>query len=353
MPKVTVLRTSPAKVIRDYDRLLAYSQYRKHLPLGQDIILKLNLSWSKYYPACSTQPWQLDGVLNKLVNDGHRKILPVENNTVVTDVWKGARENKWLPVLSKYHLKLQPLTDVEWVNFRTRKPLMALPKIFPEGIKIPKMFIGKNILHLPTMKTHGHTTTTGAMKNAFGGLITKKRHHCHKMIHEVLVDLLHIQKEIHPGMFAVMDGTIAGDGAGPRTLIPKKSDYILASNDQVAIDAVAARMMGFDPMRIRYIKMAHDLGLGCGDVRQIEIIGDDIRHVNFNFHVGKSPVIFFDQLLRKSNKFIEQRLFHSQLFSLCILGSQVYHDHLWYNTIGRERIGKFMATGWGRLFEKY
>ena len=55
---------------------------------------------------------------------------------------------------------------------------------------------------------------TGAMKNAFGGLITEKRHHSHKMIHEVLVDLLQIQKEIHPHLFAVMDGAVAGNGKG-------------------------------------------------------------------------------------------------------------------------------------------
>ena len=49
---------------------------------------------------------------------------------------------------------------------------------------------------------------------------------------------------------------------------------ILASADQVAIDAVAAKLMGFDPMTIEYIRIAHDLGLGCGDPREIEIVGD-------------------------------------------------------------------------------
>ena len=46
---------------------------------------------------------------------------------------------------------------------------------------------------------------TGAMKNAFGGLLHLKRHWTHSVIHETLVDLLIIQKEIHPGIFAVMD----------------------------------------------------------------------------------------------------------------------------------------------------
>ena len=49
---------------------------------------------------------------------------------------------------------------------------------------------------------------------------------------------------------------------------------MLASADQVAIDAVAAKMMGFDPMSLEYINVAHDDGLGVGDPRDIEIVGD-------------------------------------------------------------------------------
>ncbi len=100
---------------------------------------------------------------------------------------------------------------------------------------------------------HIYTQTTGAMKNAFGGLLNTKRHYTHSWIHETLVDLLAIQQEIHAGLFAVMDGTTAGDGPGPRTMRPVIKDVMLASKDQVAIDAVAAQMMGFDPLSLPYL----------------------------------------------------------------------------------------------------
>ena len=125
---------------------------------------------------------------------------------------------------------------------------------------IPRRFIGENIIHLPTVKTHIFTTTTGAMKNAFGGLLNERRHWTHPVIHETLVDLLMIQKKIHRGVFAVMDGTFAGDGPGPRCMVPHVKNVILASADQVAIDAVAAKLMGLDPMSIKFIRLAHDLG---------------------------------------------------------------------------------------------
>jgi uncharacterized protein (DUF362 family) len=82
------------------------------------------------------------------------------------------------------------------------------------------------------------------------------RHYTHSWIHRTLVDLLAIQKEIHSGLFAIMDGTTAGNGPGPRTMFPVIKDYMLASSDQVAIDAVAAKMMGFDPMSLEFINVA-------------------------------------------------------------------------------------------------
>ncbi len=78
-------------------------------------------------------------------------------------------------------------------------PMLVLDQIFPDGITVPDYFMGKNIVHLPTVKCHIYTTTTGAMKNAFGGLLNTKRHYTHSWIHETLVDLLAIQKEIHSG----------------------------------------------------------------------------------------------------------------------------------------------------------
>ena len=312
MSKVAVLKTSPSTVVADYGRLMRSVSYDRVLDRQKKTIIKLNLSWTLFYPACSTPPWQLEGVLKTLLEDGYTDIDAVENKTVVTKPTKGAVNNRWMPVLKRNGRKFTSLTDVEWVEYKPKAELMALDSKVFDKVLIPKMFIGTNMVHLPTMKTHGHTTTTGAMKNAFGGLLKEVRHHCHTYIHEVLVDLLAIQKEIHPGMFAVMDGTVAGDGAGPRTMDPKIKNYMLASADQVAIDAIAAKMMGFDPMKIDYIRMAHEQGLGVGDPDQIEIVGEDVSKVNFGFRTARSPVIWGDQMVRKGPLRLLEPLLHTQ-----------------------------------------
>ena len=354
MSQVSVLKTSSETVLDDYNKLMNCINYRKYLPTNKTTIIKLNLSWSLYFPACSTEPWQLEGVLKTMREDGYKDIVAMENKTVVTNPLKGAKQNKWLEILEKYDVEFIPLTDVEWVDYIPKNKMLAMDRIFPDGFKIPKPFIGANVLHLPTQKTHGHTVMTGAMKNAFGGLLRENRHHSHRYIHEVLVDLLTIQKEIHTGIFAVMDGTVCGDGAGPRTMIPKIENYILASADQVAIDAVSAKMMGFDPACIDMIRIAHEMGLGCGDPNMIEIIGDDISKVNYGFKTSQSIIIQGDKLFRKGAlSFFEPILFHTFLFKLPILASAIYHDNIWYPVIGKKYIKEFMSTEWGKLFERY
>jgi len=357
MAKVAILKTSPQTIIDDYKKLLSLSGYEKYLSCERDLIIKLNLSWTKYFPSCSSEPWQIDGVLNCLIEDGFlpSKLFVVENKTVVTDPLKGASFNKWLPILKKYHLKFIPLPDVEWEVYKFKEKLLIIDKIFPDGILIPKLFIGKDILHLPTVKTHGHSITTGAVKNAFGGLLKEVRHYCHKYIHSALVDLLIMQKELHPNIFAVMDGTVAGDGAGPRTMIPRIKNVILASADSVAVDAIAAKLMGFSPMEIPYIKMADEMRLGVGRPEDIELVGDiELIKENWGFKVKRSPVIFVDQMIRKGFlRMFEKLLLHSPLWVWAPIASNIYHDILWYPTIGRIRISRFMKTEWGRLFRSY
>ncbi|MEM5766636.1 MAG: DUF362 domain-containing protein [Candidatus Aenigmatarchaeota archaeon] len=356
--KVAIVKTNAKDVLGDYATAMRIAELKKSLKKENKTILKLNLSWTKFFPACSTPPWQLDAVLKFLREENYKEIIAVENQTVVTHPWKGAYFNKWLPILRKYGIEFVPLTNVEWVYYQPKTEMLAMYEIFKE-ILIPKIFFGTNILHLPTMKTHGHTITTGAIKNAFGGLIPKYRHHAHKRIHEVLVDLLAIQKEIHEGIFAVMDGCICGDGAGPRTMVPKVGNLILASDDQVAIDAVAAKIMGFEPMKIDYIRLAHERGLGCGDLDQIEILGmekSEFKKLNFGFKVKKSPIIAWDQRLRKGTekiKWLHRLLFYSPIFKIFIFASEFYHDKIWYPTVGRKRIKEFLKSDWGNIFLSY
>jgi uncharacterized protein (DUF362 family) len=356
-PLVSVLYTSAPTVLGDIARLMELARYREHLPASRRTLLKVNISWQHYYPGCSTSPWQLDGVAGALEAAGYADLVAVQNGTVVVDSHTGERGNRHDRVLARRGIESVHLQDADalWIPYAPKGEMLVLDRIFPDGIEIPEMFLGTNIVHLPTLKTHVFTTMTGAMKNAFGGLLNNRRHWTHSVIHETLVDLLRIQQEIHTGLFAVMDGTIAGDGPGPRAMRPHVKNVILASADMVAIDAVAAKMMGFDPMSIPFIRLAHEAGLGVGRPEEITVEGLDVSGVNFGFHSDEDTFASWGQkqiYWGKLHRF-EKLLLRTPLVPWSYWASNLYHNYYWYPLMGKRRIARMMDTEWGRLFKSY
>ena len=357
--KVAVLRVRPDHILEDIDRLCGLAEVETALTQGAQTILKDNISWHFPFPAANTTPWQLEGTIRSLRDRGFSDQVCVQNKTVVTDAFKGEDLNGYVPIFKRYDIPVRynfKPEDMTWSVYRPRAKMNVLDKIFPEGIQIPDAFHGTNIVHLPTVKCHIYTTTTGAMKNAFGGLLNTKRHYTHSWIHATLVDLLAIQKEIHAGLFAVMDGTTAGDGPGPRTMRPVIKDVMLASADQVAIDAVAASMMGFDPMSIEYTRLADEQGLGNAKRENIEVVGDvELADQRWGFSVGDNgasmigDVMWFGPLKR-----FQKLFFHTPLVNLFVMGSEAYHDYYRWPLRDRRVFEQWRdQTTWGRLFDHF
>ncbi len=358
MARVALIRTTPEGVLDDVARAMDKAGSRAALDRRAETALKINVSWHHWYPACSTTPWQLDGVIRKLRADGYaaESLFAAHNRTVTVSAHVGERRNKHLPVVTAHGLRNVHLyEDDAWVRYEPRGRLRTLHEVYPEGIRIPQRLIGANIIHLPTVKTHVFTTITGAMKNAFGGLLFEKRHYCHATIHETLVDLLMIQQEIHPGVFAVVDGTFTGDGAGPRCMRVQERGLLVAGADQVAVDATIARLMGLDPFEIPFLRMAHEDGLGTADAREIEVVGADIDEVRWQvaarqdtFASRGQKAIYWGPLKR-----LEKMLLRTVIAPWSYAASRLYHDVYWYNAIGRGRVRRALQGPWGELFLRY
>jgi hypothetical protein len=141
-------------------------------------------------------------------------------------------------------------------------------------------------------------------------------------------------------------------------MMPYSKNVILASADQTAIDAVAAKLMGFDPMSIKFIRMAHDLGLGCGDPREIEIVGD-VSAANENWHfVGPFKKMTFASRMQHKiywgpmKKPIEWSL-KTVLAPWAYVASVLYHDSFWYPYNAKRMMREVLDGPWGRLFRNW
>jgi uncharacterized protein (DUF362 family) len=357
--KVAIVRTKPESVLADIQEVIDLGRMSDALDPAATTILKNNLSWHLMFPSANTTPWQLEGAIRGLRKAGFSDLVCVENETVVTSAGHGERLNKQRPVCEHYRVPIKynfKSEDMGWEVYEPKARMNVLHEIFPNGIKIPDYFHGKNIVHLPTVKCHIYANITGSMKNAFGGLLDNSRHYCHSRIHETLVDLLAIQKEIHKGIFAVTDGTTAGNGPGPRTMTPVTKNLVLASDDCVAIDAVSAALMGFEPMDHTFIRLAHEQGLGVGRIEEIEIIGDvDIEKEKWGFHTGNNAassvgnMFWFGPL-----RWMQKLLFHTPIVYGFIFASATYHDKLWYPSKGKRIVKDWLENSpWGQLFRTY
>ena len=354
--KVAVVRTSPETVLDDYARLIELVGFREILPQAHKTLLKINISWQTWYPACSTTPWQLEGVIRPLQEAGY-DLLGVHNDTVVVDTGDGETNNKQRYVTDKYDVPCAYIykPEVPWIPYEPQRPFLVLDDIYPDGVRIPAILPGNNIIQLPTVKTHVFTTITGAMKNAFGGLLGRKRHWTHSEIHETLVDLLMIQQDIHPGLLAVMDGTFAGDGPGPRAMHWHEKNVLLASADQVAIDATSAMLQGFEPLDIPFLRIAHEMGLGVADPNEITFVGDvDVTEERWNFNVDDTFASRGQKMIyHGALKPFEGLLLRSPIVPWSYFASNFYHNVYWYPVVGRKRVEAALDTPWGELFQQY
>jgi hypothetical protein len=169
------------------------------------------------------------------------------------------------------------------------------------------------------------------------------------------VDLLAIQQEIHSGLFAVMDGTFVGDGPGPRAMYVQEKNLILASADQVALDAVSAYLQGFDPLDLKFVRLGHERDLGVGDIKQIEIVGDvDPDEVRWQARTGETFASQGQKMIYHGPlKPLENFLLRTPLVPWSYAASRAYYDGLWYPLVGHKRVEEALQSQWGRLFAEY
>ena len=160
--RVGVIKTRPETVLDDIAGLMRRLDYGRALPRDRRTILKDNISWHLPYLSSNSTPWQIEGVVRTLCEDGFADLLGLHNQTVVTDAHKGDELNKFAGVYRRYGVRTEDnfSPDCRWVTIEPKAKLAVLERIFGE-VRVPEVMLGSNVVHLPTVKTHVYTTMTG------------------------------------------------------------------------------------------------------------------------------------------------------------------------------------------------
>lgn len=149
------------------------------------------------------------------------------------------------------------------------------------------------LISLPKFKTHALEKITGGVKNQFGCVpgFLKAEFHA-KLTNAVefgrmLVDLTSL---IRPRLY-ILDAVQAMEGNGPRSGNPKRMNLIMLSEDPVALDASACRLIDLDPSLVPTILYGQEYGCGTSQENQIQLLGDPFEQLRCpDFDVDRGPI---------------------------------------------------------------
>ena len=310
-------------------RALEAAEWTKAVPAKADVSLKVNLGWDLFIPGSITSPLVAHALI-EAIRDHVGAIYMVESDQVLEDVEKAFRESGMEEVCRR--------TGVRWVNM-TQGPTVVHEEprnVVLRRIEVPQILKDTLLVTVPVMKTHAKTRLSGAIKNQWG-CIGKMRHEHHLVLDDALADLNHVMR---PAL-AVMDGTVALEGNGPKSGHPKVMDLVLCSRDPVALDTVQALVMGIDPATVRHLATCSARGIGTNDPSRIEIRGAAPESVRPAFAPAKhNAVSLVETLLRKSA--FKKLFFDTPLFDLCLVGAKLYY-RLWTLLVGRRPWDEVLA----------
>ena len=130
-------------------------------------------------------------------------------------------------------------------------------------------------VNVPKLKTHLETEISGCLKNIFGTADTETRKKCHnsrsqKRLADAIADIYSVK----PPQFHVMDAIESMEGDGPSRGRPRKTGFVLAGANALAVDWVAATVMGYDnPTDIPLLASAAARGMGPASRGEISLVG--------------------------------------------------------------------------------
>ena len=330
--KVIVLKTTPETVCDDYQNLLrgmdGYSLLDNQAPFS----LITESGFDSFFPAVSVTPWQLDGVLKSIASIGR--------GPAGIDFFLRGRKG---------------LIDKNGLSKFVGNMAKALSSPKHSISNLSERLEGRNVIVLGNMRTHLVHTITGTCITAALFFRPAEENWLLLLKRGDICDRFRALKKRAKKVIGVMDGTFAGDGAGPRCVRIFVKNFILASDDLVALDAVAAKMMGFEPLSIPHLRTLHEEGLGCADLEKINIIGTDINQMDFRFLIATNRFSrFFARMVREKGLDDDaQKKRHFFMLAMLEWTQVVYARKIWLKQTGKGRLSLAAKSPWGNLLQEY
>lgn len=244
---------------------------------GDRVLLKPNLVHMMPYEGNDmTSPAVVEAVARYCLDCGASKVIIGEGPGSYQPKSR-LRECFTRPGITKIAEKL----GIEWVLFDEHeyRTFRNVSDCTPKEFRVTEYaFNCDKLINLPVLKTHYLTTVTLAMKNLKGTLKWEDKQKFHYPdLHRAIVDL---NKIVRP-TFNIIDATSWKDGS---------QKLLIAGSDIVAVDTVGCALMGIDPLAVRTITLGALAGLGNCDISEIEIVGEELKHLKLKVQLPQEKL---------------------------------------------------------------
>ncbi len=232
------------------------------------VLLKPSIIFPAYpYQAINTNPKTVDAIIKFLLNSNIKSedITVAEQAPYGIDTGTAAAKSGILKVCQKNKVNVVDLAKTEFEE----------KTIENHKFKISKELLNKDvIINIPVLKAHSQWGISGALENMIRVTDTETQKQMHKNnVHEHLAYLNKLLRYVTVG-----DGTIVLQVTGPLLIgEPAFLNLILASEDAVALDRIFCEIGCFEVPH--YIKVAHNMGIGNVDLKEIEVVGNEVDAV--------------------------------------------------------------------------
>ncbi len=243
--------------------------YRKEGP----VLIKVNLIAKKSWETGAvTDPVVVEGLI-RFLRKKVKELYVVESNATFTNADKAVQISGILGVCENLDI---PFINLSKLEDKKKIPIPGYEAL--SSITVPDLVLQSDIISAAKLKTHTETSVTLSLKNMFGLLPERFKAKYHlRGISKVVVDINTVLKPT----LSIIDGFIAMEGKGPVHGRPRKMDTIIVGGNPIATDAVAARIMDFNPHNIYHIRRLAEKN--SVDIDKIDIIGTPLAEVKIKF----------------------------------------------------------------------
>ena len=232
------------------------------IPEGAHAVVKPNICNAKNPDGMVITDFRIIEAVINLLKEKTDRITVVESDNISDTANNRLHRTGLLDLLNTWGVDFVNLSEDEIEVHSVAGKKLRLPRTVMEA---------EYFVNLPKIKTEGHVGVTLSIKNLFGIPTRRKKNTLHRKLNEILPYLAQVIRSD----LIVVDGLVAMEGNGPLIGTRKDLGLILAGRNSLAVDSTCARLMGYDPAEIKYLRQAHELGVGPLDADGVSVLGEN------------------------------------------------------------------------------